>query len=98
MASGRSFGDRGLSMRKGAYVLFHHDDPPPGALAHGAIKTTDIERVRGDIAQAAKDAAGTALARRAFHAPSLARGRELRRVRLAGIARAEGAVRAPERA
>jgi hypothetical protein len=33
-------------------MLTHHDDRPPGALAHGATKPSDIERVRDDIAQA----------------------------------------------
>jgi len=33
-------------------MLNHHDDRPPGALAHGATKPSDIERVRGDIARA----------------------------------------------
>ena len=44
-------------------MQIHHDDRPPGALAHGPVKTNDIERVRGDIAQAAKGAAGYALSR-----------------------------------
>ena len=79
-------------------MQIHHDDRPPGALAHGPVKTNDIERVRGDIAQAAKGAAGTALTRGALHEPSVTREREFRRARLAGIASAVGAVRAPESA
>ena len=35
-----------------AGVLKHHDDPPPSALAHGATKPSDIERVRDDVGQA----------------------------------------------
>jgi hypothetical protein len=51
-------------------VRIHHDDRPPGALAHGAIKPSDIERVRGDVARAEQCVAGTAALARGGRAGS----------------------------
>jgi hypothetical protein len=53
-------------------VQKHHDDRPPGALARGVTKPSDIERVRGDIRQAEQHVACSlhaAIARRG-HRPS----------------------------
>lgn len=33
-------------------MLKHHEDRPPGALAHGAVQSSSIERVRRDMGQA----------------------------------------------
>ena len=51
-------------------MLEHHDDRPPGALAHGATKPSDIERVRSDIRQAEERVA------RRFHEAIECRGQQ----------------------
>jgi hypothetical protein len=60
MASSGSLRDPDPTMPLELDVRIHHDDRPPGALAHGAIKPSDIERVRGDVARAEQCVAGTA--------------------------------------
>jgi hypothetical protein len=46
-------------------MLKHHEDRPPGALAHRAVRPSDIERVRRELRQAEQRAA------RGFHAADL---------------------------
>jgi hypothetical protein len=77
MASRGFLGDPGPTMPLTPEARIHHDDRPPGALAHGAVKTSDIERVRGDVAAAERRVAVTAPAALARGARATSRRAEL---------------------
>ena len=68
-------------------MLKHHVDRPPGALARGATKTSDIERVRGEVGQAEQRVARrfqAAIARYGERASTRAEARHVRFAATAG--------------